>query len=244
MGGCIEMQTTPQNPLVAAILGDVKATKSVICSVLAFLEAVEEDIENPKGASSLRVVQQREVKANGIVAQGRRAAKHVDRFGLPTDNVAGDRSGRKTPQAPVIIPRLVDHLEAEGFDSVAPPQKVQMLHAVSEPFRSMLGLSLGPMRITRAGMSAAAVVEEVLGQAEARGIVSAIAELLVGSKLEICVGGPCGREIAAQHKWENGHDDPTALGDYRIDNVAIEVTMVKGPDESHRTKANTITKSA
>jgi hypothetical protein len=105
----------------------------------------------------------------------------------------------------------------------------------------MLGLSLGTMRITLAGNSAPAIVEEVLAQAEARGIVSAIAELLVGSKLEVCLGDQRGREIAAQHKWDNGHDDPSALGDYRIENVAIEVTMVKGPDESHRTKANTIT---
>ena len=90
-------------------------------------------------------------------------------------------------------------------------------------------------------MSAAAVVEEVLRQAEERGLVSAIAELLVGSTLEICLGGVRGSEAAAQHKWENGHDDPAALGDYRIQNVAIEVTMVMGPDETHRTKANRIT---
>jgi hypothetical protein len=236
------MQSTPENPLVAAILDDVKPTKSVICSVFAFLEAVEEDLEKPEGAAPLRVVQQREVRGNGIVAQGRRAAAHVARFGLPTDNIAGDKSGRKTPQAQIIIPRLVDHLESQGFDSAEAPQKVQMIHAVSEPFRGMLGLSLGPMSITPAGKSAAAVIEEVLALAEARGIASAIAELLVGSKLEICLGGQRARDVAAQHKWENGHDDPNALGDYRIDNVAIEVTMVGGPDESHRTKANRITR--
>jgi hypothetical protein len=115
-----------------------------------------------------------------------------------------------------------------------------MLDAVSVPFRSMLGVSLGPMRVTPAGMSAPAVVEELLAKAEERGIVSAIAELLVGSKLEVCLGER-GRDIAGQHKWETGHDDPAALGDYRIENVAIEVTMVKGADESHRTKANRIT---
>lgn len=235
------METSPENPLAAAILEDVKATKSVICCVLAFLEAVEEDIEKPEGASPLRAVQQREVRGNGIVAQGRRVPQHVARFGLPTANVSGDLSGRKTPQVRVIVPRLVAYLESQGFDAAEASQKVQMLHAVSAPFRALLGLSLGPIRITPAGMSVAAVVEEVLTQAEARGVVSAIAELLVGSKLELCVGGPRGREIAAQHKWENERDDPTALGDYRIDNVAIEVTMVKGPDESHRIKANTIT---
>ena len=115
--------------------------------------------------------------------------------------------------------------------------------SLANPSRSTLDLSLGPMSITPAGMSMAAVVEEILTQAEARGFVSAIAELLVGSKLEICVGGPRGREVAAQHKWENGRDDPTALGDYRVDNVAIEVTMLQGPDESHRRLANTITAS-
>lgn len=237
----VEMETSPETSLVASILGDVRATKSVICSVFAFLEAVEEDIESPQGASPLSVVQQKVVKANGIVAQGRRAAQHVARFGLPTDNITGDKSGRKTPQAPVIIPRLVAHLESQGFDSLESSHKVQLLHAVSEPFRSMLGLSLGPIRITRAGKSAAAVVEEVLAKAEERGIVSAIAELLVGSKLEVCLGNQHASHVARQHKWDNGHDDPNALGDYRIENVAIEVTMVKGPDESHRTKANSIT---
>jgi hypothetical protein len=235
------MGSRSENPVVAAILEEVKPTKSVICSVLAFLEAVEEETEKPEGASQLRAVQNQAVKANGIVAQGRRAAQHLQRFGIPTDNVAGDKSGRKTPQAPIIIPRLVMHLESQGFDQAETAQKVQMLHAVSEPFRSLLSLSLGPMRITLAGKSAAAIVEEVLEQAEARGIVSAIAELFVGSKLEICIDGNRGREIAAQHKWDNGHDDPIALGDYRIENVAIEVTMVRGPDETHRNKANTIT---
>ena len=234
------MESNPKNPLVTSILQDVKPTKSVICSVLALLEAVEEDIES-EVASPLRAVQQQVVKPNGIVGQGTRAPKHVARFGLPTDNVAGDKSGRKTPQAQVIIPRLVDHLESQGFDSAERSQKAQLLHTVSEPFLSMLGLSLGPMRVISAGKSAAAVVEEILTQAEARGIVSAIAELLVGSKLEVCLGEQRGRELAAQQKWENGHDDPAALGDYRIENVAIEVTMVKGPDESHRTKANRIT---
>jgi hypothetical protein len=181
------------------------------------------------------------VKANGIVSQGTRAPNHVTRFGLPTDNITGDLSGRKTPWAPEIIPRLVDYLELQGFDSAERSEKVQLLRAVSEPFRSMLGLSLGPMRVTRPGRSAAAVVEEILTQAEARGIVSAIAELLIGSNLEVCLGEQCGRQVAAQHKWENGHDDPAALGDYRVEDVAIEVTMVRGPDESHRTKANTIT---
>ena len=105
----------------------------------------------------------------------------------------------------------------------------------------MLGLSLGPIKVSPAGMSAAAVIEEVLLQAEARGIMSAIAELLVGSKLEICAGERYAGKIAEQHKWENGHDDPALLGDYRIENVAIEVTMVSGPDETHRAKANQIT---
>jgi hypothetical protein len=90
-------------------------------------------------------------------------------------------------------------------------------------------------------MCAAAAIEEVLTQAETRGIHAAIAKLLVGSKLEVCLGDPHSSAIAAQHKWENVRDDPTALGDYRIENVAIEVTMVKGPDESHRNKANRIT---
>jgi len=237
------METNPLNPIVSAILEGVKTSKSVICSVLAFLEAVEEDVESPEGASPLQVVQQREVKGNGIVAQSRRVPQHLAKFGLPTANVSGDLSGRKTPQVHKVIPRVVSHLESQGFDSAPPTQKVQMLHAISDPFRSMLGLSLGPMRITSAGKSDAAVVEEVLAQAEERGLVSAIAELLVGSKLEICLGEQRGHEIAEQHKWENGHDDPAALGDYRIENVAIEVTMVKGPDEAHRTKANTITAS-
>ena len=118
------MNSDSDHPLVAAILEDVKPTKSVICSVLAFLEAVEEDLGRPGGASSLRVVQEREVNQNGIVAQGRRAPQHVARFGLPTDNIKGDRSGRKTPQAQVIIPRLVSHLEGEGFESYGSPQKI------------------------------------------------------------------------------------------------------------------------
>jgi hypothetical protein len=237
----MESNPNPENPLVAAILDDVKPTKSVICSVLAFLEAVEEDIEKPEGGSPLRIVRQQVVKANGIVSQDRRVPQHLARFGLPIDIVGPGRTGRKTPLAGIVIPRLVTHLESQGFDSAERSQKVQMIHAVSELFRSMLGLSLGPIRVTSAGATLAALVEEVLAQAEARGIVSAIAELLVGSKLEVCIGGQRGRAIAAQHKWDNGHDDPSALGDYRIDNVAIEVTMVKGPDESHRTKANTIT---
>jgi hypothetical protein len=90
-------------------------------------------------------------------------------------------------------------------------------------------------------MSAAAVAEEILRQAAERRIGSAIAKLLVGSKLEVCLGDRHAAKIAEQHKWENGHDDPEALGDYRIENVAIEVTMVSGPDETHRTKANRIT---
>lgn len=235
------MPSTSEDPVVASILGEVKPTKSVICSVLAFLEAVHEDMEGPEGASPLRTVEQREVKANGVVGQGRRAPKHLARFGLPVDNVIGDRSGRKTPQAREIMPRLVAQLESEGFDSADCPRKVRMLDAVSKLFRSMLGLSLGPIRVAGGGMSAAAVVEEILRQAEARGIISAIAELLVGSKLEVCVGERRRSEIAAQHKWENGHDNPASLGDYRVENVAIEVTMVRGPDESHRRKANVIT---
>jgi hypothetical protein len=237
------MPSTPENPLVAAVLGDVRPTKSVICAVLAFLEAVQEDAENPAGSSLIRAVQEREVKPNGIVAQSRRAPSHVARFGLPTDNISGDRSGRKTPQAPVIIPRLVAHFESQGFDSAELAQKIQMLHAASEPFRSLLGLSLGPIRTMPSGKSVAGVIEDVLAQAEQRGIVPAIAELLVGSKLEVCLGEQRRSEVAAQHKWNNGHDDPAALGDYRIENVAIEVTTVRGPDEEHRTKANRITAS-
>lgn len=230
------MQSSPDGPVLASVLGVVKPTKSVICSVLAFLEAAQEDIE-----SQLQLVQQKVVKENGIVGQGRLVPQHLERFGLPIDNFAGDRSGRKTPQVKQIIPRLVGRLLSQGYDSAAPADKIQMLHELSEPFRSRLGLSLGPMRITPAGMSAAAVVEELLRQAEARGIVSAIAELLVGSKLEICLGGQHGAKVAKQHKWENGHDDPDDLGDYRIENVAIEVTMVRGPDEAHRSKTNRIT---
>jgi hypothetical protein len=235
------MGSSGDNPRVVSILGDIKASKSVICSVLAFLEAVEEHIDNAEDTFRLRDVLHQEVKTNGIAAQNRRAAQHLARFGMPTDSIAGDKSGRKTPHAKDIADRLVARLEAQGFDAVEILQKVQMLHAVSEPFRLILGLSLGPIKVVPAGMSVAAVVEEILRQAEARDVASAIAELLVGSKLEVCVDGPRGREIAVQHKWENGRDDPTALGDYRVDNVAIEVTMVKGPDESHRTKANTIT---
>lgn len=235
------MESNSENALVTVILHDIDPSKSVICSVLAFLEAVEEDIERSEVASPLRALQQREVKSNGIKSQDRRLPQHLARFGLPTDNYAPGKSGRKTPHTQKIIPRLVDYLESQDFDSGERAQKVQLLHAVSEPFRLMLGLSLGPMRIIQAGKSAAAVVEEILTQAEARDIVSAIAELLVGSKLEVCLGEQWGHKLAAQHKWENGHDDPTALGDYRIENVAIEITMVKGPDESHRTKANKIT---
>jgi len=237
------MESSAEHPIVLAILDNIRPTKSVICSVLAFLEAVEEDIEKPEGSSPLATVQQREVRGNGIVGQGRRVPKHVARFGLPTENVSGDLSGRKTPQVRTVIPRLIDYLNSRRFDSADPSLKIELLHLISEPFRSMLGLSLGPMRITPSGKSAASVIEEVLKQAEARGIVSAIAELLVGSKLEVCLGGPRAAEVAAQHKWENGGDDPTALGDYRIENVAIEVTMVRGPDESHRIKANKITQS-
>jgi hypothetical protein len=223
------------------VLGGVKATKSVICSALAFLEAIEEDIGNPGGPSPLQVIEQREVKANGIVAQGRRVAFHLTRFGVATDHVSGDKSGRKTPQARQIAARIVEYLRTNGFESSAPAAKVQLLHDLSAPFRSKLGSSLGPIRITPAGMMAAAAVEQILEHAEDRGIVSAIAELLVGSKLEVCIGGNRAAGIAAQHKWENGHDDPNALGDYRIENVAFEVTMVKGPDETHRIKANRIT---
>lgn len=236
------MQSDPQNALVTAILQEVRPTKSVICSVLAFLEAIEEDMEGTEGVGSgLEVVLEREVKENGIAGQGRRAPKHVAKFGLPTDNIKGDLSGRKTPQAKNIMPRLVGQLRLNGFDAAEPSEKLQLLHAVSERFRSMLGLSLGPIRGTAAGKSAAAVVEEILAQAEERGLMSAIAELLVGSKLEICVGERHRASIADQHKWENVRDDPQSLGDYRIENVAIEVTMVEGPDESHRTKANRIT---
>lgn len=235
------MESGSDNPLVSAILKEVNPSKSVICCVLAFLEAVEEDIEDPQGPSPLQVVQSRVVKGNGIAGQGRRAAQHVAKFGLPVDNVIGDKSGRKTPWATTIIPRLVAQLESQRFDFVETDQKRQLLHAASEPFRLMLGASLGPMKVTAAGKSAAAIVEDVLTQAEARGIAPAIAELIVGSKLEVCLGGPHGREVSAQHKWDNGHDDPLASGDYRIENVAIEITMVKGPDESHRIKANSIT---
>jgi hypothetical protein len=98
-----------------------------------------------------------------------------------------------------------------------------------------------PIAITTARMCDSAVIEELLAQAESRGFVSPMAKLLVGSTLEVCLGEHRCREVAAQHKWETGHDDPTALGDYRIENVAIEVTMVRGPDESHRMKANRIT---
>lgn len=235
------MGTSSENSLVTAILKKVKATKSVICSVLAFLEAVLEDIEKPEGAASLRAIQQQVVRENGIEAQGRRAPQHLARFDLPTASISGDLSGRKTPHAKEIIARLVAYLESRGFDATKPSQKVKLLHAVSEPFRNKLAQSLGPMKITPAGRTVAAVVEELLEQAEARSIVAAVAELLVGSKLEICLGAQRGPAIAQQHKWETGHDDPVALGDYRIENVAIEVTMVKGPDESHRTKANRIT---
>lgn len=228
------MTLSSNNSIVDAILGNVKLTKSVLCSVFAFLEAIHEQIEKSDGAFTLQAVLDKVVKANGIASQGNRAPRYLARFGLPTDNVSGDLSGRKTPHARVIMPQLVDCLCSQGFESVDPSQKVEMLNAVSAPFRSLLGLSLGPMRITPAGMSAAAVVEEVLRQAEEQGIASAIAELLVGSKLEICLGKPHGSEVAMQHKWENGHDDPGAQGDYRIDNVAIEVTMVAGPDETHR----------
>ena len=218
------MESGSVHSIVLSILStDVKPTKSVICSILAFLEAIEEDLNNPAGACALRVVQQREVRANGIVGQGRRVPQHVAKFGLPTENFTGDLSGRKTPQVTVIIPRLVEYLDSQGFDASSPTIKTQLLHAVSEQFRSLLGLSLGAMRITPAGMSAAAVIEEILRQAEARGLNSAIAELLVGSKLEVCLGSPHKSKIAAQHKWENGRDDPDALGDYRIENVAIEV---------------------
>lgn len=236
------MQAHSEDPVVAAILGnDVKVSKSVICAVLAFLEAVEEDMGNAAGASPLEVVQRREVKSNGIVSQGRRVTQHLKRFELPVDNVSGDKSGRKTPQVDKIIPRLVAYLRSKEFDSAEPSEKQRILLAVSEPFRSRLGLSLGPIKVNVGGKSAAAVVEEVLWRAEERGLVAAIAELLVGSKLEVCLGEPRGRDVASQHKWENGHDDPNALGDYRIENVAIEVTMVNRPDESHRTKANAIT---
>jgi len=235
------MESTPENPVVTAILGDVRPSKSVICSVLAFLEAIHEDLEKPDGPSPLTKLQEREVKGNGIVGQGRRVPNHLKRFELPTNNVTGDLSGRKTPQVRVIIPRLVSYLDSQGFGSIKASQKKQMLNTVSEPFRSMLGLSLGPIEVTPAGKTAAAVVEEILTRAEERGIVSAIAQLLVGSKLQICLGKPHDEEVAKQHKWDNGHDDPAALGDYRIENVAIEVTMVQRPDESHRSKANTIT---
>ena len=186
-------------------------------------------------------MQRREVKSNGIVSQGRRVTQHLKRFELPVDNVSGDKSGRKTPQVDKIIPRLVAYLRSKEFDSAEPSEKQRILLTVSEPFRSMLGLSLGPIKVNLGGKSAAAVVEEVLWRAEERGLIAAIAELLVGSKLEVCLGEPRGRDVASQHKWENGHDDPNALGDYRIENVAIEVTMVNRPDESHRTKANAIT---
>ncbi|MCG3179162.1 MAG: hypothetical protein BIFFINMI_01494 [Phycisphaerae bacterium] len=235
------MTQMPENPVVSAILDGIKPNKSVICAVLAFLEAVFEDIESPKGPSSIDVVRQREVNRNGVVAQGRRAPKHLKRFGLPTENVSGDLSGRKTPWAGKLALGVVGLLQSQEFESADVAKKEQMLCTISEPFRSMLGSSLGPMRIARSGMSAAAVVEELLKQAESRGIVSAIAELLVGSKLEVCIDSRHGAAIAEQHKWDNGHDDPNALGDYRIENVAIEVTMVRGPDESHRTKANRIT---
>jgi hypothetical protein len=66
----------------------------------------------------------------------------------------------------------------------------------------------------------------------------------VGSKLEVCLGERLRREVAKQHKWENAADDPSSLGDYRIENVAIEVTMVRRPDQSHRNKANIITADA
>jgi len=139
------------------------------------------------------------------------------------------------------MPRLVEHLVSNGFEAAESDKKKQLLHAVSEPFRSMLGLSLGPIRVTPAGKTAAAAVESILSQAEERGVFSAIAELLVGSKLEICLGEKHSAQIREQHKWENGHDSPAALGDYRIENVAVEVTMVQGPDETHRAKANRIT---
>jgi hypothetical protein len=99
----------------------------------------------------------------------------------------------------------------------------------------------GPITITLAHKSAPAVIEEVLIHAEARGIVSGIARLLVGSTLEASLGAQRCREIAAQHRWDNGHDDPSMLGDYRIENVAIEITMVEGPTESLLTKAKRIT---
>jgi hypothetical protein len=104
-----------------------------------------------------------------------------------------------------------------------------------------LGSNMGPMKITTARMSATAVVEEILAQAEARGIVWAVAALLVGSKLEVCLGEQRVGQVAAQHKWKTEDEHPTALGDYRIENVAIAVTMARRPDELHRAKANAIT---
>ena len=49
------MQAHSEDPVVAAILGnDVKVSKSVICAVLAFLEAVEEDMGNAAGLLRLK----------------------------------------------------------------------------------------------------------------------------------------------------------------------------------------------
>lgn len=133
----------------------------------------------------------------------------------------------------------VDDLERRLREPTGNPRSESLVKAMPPSHENPILAS--PITITTAGKSAAAVVEEVLTHAEARGIVAGIGELIVGSTLEVCLGDQRCRDIATQHKWENGNDDPSALGDYWIESVAIEVAMVRNPDELHRAKANRIT---
>lgn len=143
---------------------------------------------------------------------------------------------------------LLDLLRKEKFEQLDDGGREAILDSVqvliAEQLRGILNLE--PLAVRVKGRSAEAIIADALGQADMKGRMAAVAQFLVGAKLQLRF--PSKRDRIAVLPANKGdrksrNDEQQRRGDFDLGEFVIEVTVAP-PDTKHMEQVATILEDA
>ena len=198
--------------------------KSRVMTAIALTEKLRDD-------STLDLTHHRRGVSSGIYAQNRDAEKAIQRLDLK--GVFGEY-GRRSNDLEVWGPRLLSVIKSLRPNPQVDDAWQALLDDAQQHFAGLWRklYSFDPLRPNYGLGSAAAIVADMIDQADAKGTSASFAFALVGAKLEIRLGIKLdAAPVNSPDRSPRGREDDKP-SDFPIGDAAFEITLGK-PDKKH-----------
>lgn len=202
-------------------------------------------LERLRDAPTLELEEHLSGAGQSLVSHETYGDRAHERFGLEKIN---KNHGRRSSSIRDWGQELLDLLKAEGYNEMDEESRSTLIEAAQGRFAASLRdiLDVEPLVARVKARSAEAAIADVLDQAEAKGRAAAVAQYLVGAKLQLRF--PKKRELIVLHGSNKGDrksrgDEQQRRGDFDLGDLVIEVT-VGAPDAKHVEQVATILEDA